>query len=372
MTSAVAPDANPTTAVAAAAATGSVADPVPVPVSNQAANPATAAPSAPARAPAVGTAVGAALAPVSAAAPPTTAGPAPEGRFSPAKLAEVLAQVCAAAGLDPSEARLVRFSANAVFRLPGQGAVVRIAGSLALRHRVGKVVAVADWLAEHGIPAVRLLPGVRQPVRVGEYLATVWQEVPPGGHRPTGRDLARLLRRLHTLPAPAFPLPDWQPLDDVQRRLTDSEGLPDPDREFLERRCAELAERLAGLAFPHGRCVVHGDAHLGNLIPSPAGPVLCDFDATSLGPPEWDLTPMPVGLRRFGGPRAAYRQFAREYGHDVTGWPGFAVLREVRELKMVTSVLPILRSHPAVVPELRRRLDSVRSGDTAAVWSRYR
>ncbi|HWC79917.1 MAG TPA: aminoglycoside phosphotransferase family protein [Pseudonocardiaceae bacterium] len=308
----------------------------------------------------------------SASQPGHPAATQPDGRFGPDRLAEVLAQVCAAAGLDPRGARLLRFSANAVFRLPRSRAVVRITGSLAMRHRVSKVIAVAGWLAEHGVPAVRLLPGVRQPVRVGADLATVWQEVPTVGPRPGTRDLAALLRLVHRLPAPEFELPEWAPLDDVQRRLTDSEGLPAADRRFLEQRCAELSQRLADLEFPHQRCVVHGDAHLGNLIAGPDGPVLCDFDATSIGPREWDLTPLPVGLRRFGGSRRAYRQFARAYGEDVTEWPGFPVLREVRELKMVTSALPILKSHPSVAPELRRRLDSYRSGDTSASWSRYR
>ena len=301
------------------------------------------------------------------------AAPAPSGRFRPDKLAEVLAEVAAVTGVDPRGAQLLRFSANAVFRLPAARAVVRIAASVALRHRVAKVVAVAGWLAEHGIPAVRLWPGVPQPVRVGDYLATVWQEVPAAdGPRPTTTDLAKLLRAVHRLPRPAFGLPEWAPLDDVKRRLTDSEGLPAADRLFLADRCAELDQRLAELAFPHESCVVHGDAHLGNVIAGPDGPVLCDFDATSFGPPEWDLTPLPVGLRRFGGSRRAYRRFARGYGFDVTRWPGFAVLREVRELKLVTGVLPILSSNPAVVPELRRRLDSYRSGDTSQFWARVR
>jgi hypothetical protein len=78
-----------------------------------------------------------------------------------------------------------------------------------------------------------------------------------------------------------------------------------------------------------------------------------------------------VGVRRFGGSRRAAAAFAGEYGFDVTSWPGFAVLREVRELKLATSVLPILRSNPTVGPELRRRLHSVRTGDTTAGWSRY-
>lgn len=300
------------------------------------------------------------------------AGGIPEGRFTSEKLATVLAGVAAAAGLDARDAELLRFTTNAVFRLPASGAVVRIAGSRALRHRVAKVVRVATWLAEHDMATVRLLPNVPQPVEVGPHLATVWTEVPTGGHRPTGRDLAAVLRTLHGLPRPPFDLPRWSPLDDVRRRLGDAEELAPGDRAFLSDRCAELEQRLAELEFPLAECVVHGDAHLGNLIPSPAGPVLCDFDSTCVGPPEWDLTPIPAGLRRFGGSARTQRQLAAGYGFDVTGWPGFEVLRDVRELKLVTSVLPIMRSNPKVAAELRHRLASVRSGDTSARWSRYR
>jgi aminoglycoside phosphotransferase len=293
------------------------------------------------------------------------------GRFTQRRLADVLAAVCAAAGLDHRGARLVKFTANAVFRLRNDPVVVRIAGSTALSHRPAKVVRVARWLAGHDVPAVRPLPGLAQPVWVGPYQATVWQAVPAGGRRPGVGDLATLLRRLHELPPPDFDLPVWTPLDDVRRRLGDAEGLDPADRRFLEARCAELTSLLTTLDYPLGTSVIHGDAHLGNLIPSPAGPVLCDFDSTCLGPPEWDLTPVPVGLRRFGGSARTADRFARGYGFDVTKWPGFAVLREVRELKLATSVLPILRSNPGVVPELRKRLHSVRTGDTSAGWSRY-
>lgn len=275
------------------------------------------------------------------------------------------------AGLDHRGARLLKFTANAVFRLRHDPVVVRIAGSTALRHRAAKVVAVAGWLAEHDVPAVRLLPGLAQPVHVGAYQATLWRAVAASRRRPSTKDLAVLLRRLHALPLPDFELPAWQPLDDVRRRLGDAEGLDAADRHFLEDRCAELTERLATLDYPLAECVVHGDAHLGNVIPVRRRPVLCDFDSTCVGPPEWDLTPIPVGLRRFGGSRRAARIFASAYGFNVTKWPGFAVLCEVRELKLATSVLPILRSNPGVVPELRRRLDSVRTGDTSAGWSRY-
>jgi Phosphotransferase enzyme family len=293
------------------------------------------------------------------------------GQFSQASLAEALAAVCAAAGLDPAGACLLRCTNNAVFQLAGQPVVVRIVASNALRHRANKVVRVATWLAEHEVPAVRLLPGIVQPVHAGRYLATVWETVPHGGHRQRGRDLAKLLRRLHALPQPAFRLPRWEPLDDVRRRLGEADGLGAADLAFLLNRYDEVSDRLAAVEFPHPPVLLHGDAHLGNLIPSPAGPVLCDFDSSCVGPPEWDLTPLAVGVVRFGEPAGRYREFVRTYGMDVTRSPAFPVLREVRELKLITSVLPILSSRPEVRSELFRRLADVRAGDTSARWARY-
>jgi aminoglycoside phosphotransferase (APT) family kinase protein len=162
------------------------------------------------------------------------------------------------------------------------------------------------------------------------------------------------------------------PLDDVRRRLADAEELDPDDRIFLEQRCDDLEDRLASLRFALPESVVHGDAHLGNLIPSPHGPVICDFDSTCIGPREWDLTPIPVGILRFGTPRRWQRQLAKGYGFDVTRWDGFEVLREVRELKLTTSVLPILRSNPDVRTQFSRRLRSFRRGDAATGWAPYR
>jgi hypothetical protein len=294
------------------------------------------------------------------------------GRFTRDKLRAALAEICATAGMDPRGAQLLRFTNNAVFRLVHDPVVVRIVGSRAMRHRVGKVVAVARWLAEHDVPAVRLVPGLDQPVYAGGHVATLWELAPQGGRRPGGADLARLLRQLHDLPMPSFDLPRWAPLDDVRRRLADAEELAAADRRFLEERCAEVQARLDELEFPLPPGVVHGDAHLGNLVPTSDGPVLCDFDSTCFGPPEWDLTPLPVGVQRFGHPQPWHLDLADEYGFDVTRWSGFAVLREVRELKLTTSVLPILRSNPDVRTELRRRLDAFRSGDTSERWAPYR
>ncbi|MBO0839473.1 MAG: aminoglycoside phosphotransferase family protein [Sciscionella sp.] len=284
----------------------------------------------------------------------------------------MLAEVCARLGVAHDGAELLRFTANAVFRLRSTPLVVRINGSYALRHRAEKVIKVAHWLAACELPSVRPLADVEQPVRVGEYVATVWHAITPAGDPPRPEGLARLLRRLHGLPLPDFALPAWAPLDDVRRRLTDAEDLAPDDREFLHRRGEDLARQLGELPFSHDERVVHGDAWLGNLIPTESGPVLCDFDATCVGPPVWDLVPFAFGVRRLGYPAADYRRFADEYGYDITSWPGFEVLAAIRELKLITSVLPIARSNPSIRAELRRRLRSVREGDADAQWVPYR
>jgi hypothetical protein len=294
----------------------------------------------------------------------------PEGRFTREELASALAETSAVLGLDPRGAKLVRFTNNAVYALASAPVVLRIVGSRALRHRAAKVVAVARHFQRRGIPAIRLLPGVDQPIQVGEHVITAWVQVEGTTRRATGADLGRLLRRVHAVPPPEG-LAEWAPLDDVQARVADAEEIGPRDRRFLLRRCAEVEAALGELRFPLPRGLIHGDAHPGNVINGPDGPVLCDFDSSCVGPPEWDLTPLAVGRERFGDPAGRYRMLADTYGFDVTAWDGFAVLRAVRELKLATSVLPILRSHPQVRDELRRRLDDLQGGRTVAPWSRY-
>jgi hypothetical protein len=287
-------------------------------------------------------------------------------------LVPVLAEVCAKAGFDHEGATLLRYVGNAVFRLRYDPVIVRIVLAPSLRHRVGKVVAVARWLARNGVPAVRLLDGFEQPLQAGEHLATLWHDVPATGPPPTGVDLARLLRRFHELAPPSFELPSWEPMTIVRGRLRDAQGIKLADRAFLERRCGEIEVALHSIEYHLPPGPVHGDAYLGNLIPGPDGPVLCDFDSACIGPREWDLTPLAVGQLRLGHPPEQYRSFAEQYGFDVTAWPGFAVLRQVRELKMVSGALPVLGGNPMVRAEFTRRLRSLRDGVDAAGWAPYR
>ncbi|MFI6030927.1 phosphotransferase enzyme family protein [Amycolatopsis magusensis] len=294
-----------------------------------------------------------------------------DGRFTREKLDGALAQACALLGVEARGAKLLRFTNNAVYSLAGAPIVVRIVGSRALRHRAYKVVEVARYFARHGVPAIRLFGDLPQPLELGEHLVTVWERVPGQAGHGTAADLAALLRQVHRLDPPDG-VGGWAPLDDVRARVADAEELSAGDRRFLLDRCAEVEEQLAGVEFALPAALVHGDAHPGNVIAGPDGPVLCDFDSSCAGPPEWDLIPLAVGRERFGDPAGRYRELVDGYGFDVTRWSGFPALRAARELKLTTSVLPILRSHPYVRGQLRMRLADLRAGRTGTRWSRYR
>jgi hypothetical protein len=278
-------------------------------------------------------------------------------------------------GLPTADAELVKFTNNAVVRLPRAGAVLRIAGSQEVRARVPVVLATARWLEALGLPAVRLLPGVPQPIEAAGHLVTLWQAVEPGEAAVSGDAFAAVLREWHAIDAaPPAEVPAWNLVAFIRGRIEAAAGLADDDLAFLRLELARVEERLARLVdleplVPPG--VLHGDAFLGNAVPSPGGPVICDFDGVSIGPREWDLVPVAVGALRFDYTAGLYESFVRTYGVDVTAWAGFAALRALRELQLVTSVLPTLEANPALRPQWRVRLDSLRRGDDSVRWTPY-
>lgn len=282
-----------------------------------------------------------------------------------------LRAICAELGLEPVDARLLRNVNNAVFRLSRDPVVIRLVTIPSYVPRAELAVAAATVFAEHDVPAIRLLPGVPQPVRSGGYVATVWHAVSPTGPKPGGADLARLLRAVHAVPAYCRGLPDWDPLTDFDNRVWDT-TMTRIDRAFLLHRSAELAAEAGELRFALPPSVLHGDAHLGNVISGPDGHVLCDFDSCSVGPPEWDLTPIAVSDVRFDRPPAHLRDFTEEYGFDVREWDGFEVLHGIRDLKLIAGVFPRLDSSPAVHAEFVRRMASLRAGRSSDRWSKVR
>lgn len=296
----------------------------------------------------------------------------PSPRPNKRELAEaVLLVACTSANLDARDARLVRWVGNAVFRLRERPVIVKVMTSPLLADRARAAVTAASHLATHGVPTVRLWPSVSQPVLVNGHAVTFWRYEDPVGPAPTAAELGQLINHLRQVPVVDVDLPRWDPVRSVRSRIADAEDVGADDIAFLSGECDDIEERLPEIDYALPLSVVHGDAHLANVIPTAAGPMWCDFDSTCVGPGEWDLTPAAVASYRFPERDNVHPQLVRTCGFDVTRWAGFPVFRKIRELRLVTSVLPNLHGNPQVRYEFQRRVRSLRTGDTHARWHRY-
>ncbi|MGC4793340.1 aminoglycoside phosphotransferase family protein [Micromonospora saelicesensis] len=293
------------------------------------------------------------------------------GRFSEEATTAAMHDIAATLGVSSEGAQLLQLTNNAVFALPRSGVVVRIARTHQLLDRVTKVVQLGHWFARIDAPTIRLAPDVEQPVRVGDHVASVWSYVQPQPPAPTVGDLGLVLREFHALDVAAIALPAWDPVGDARRRLADADGLDPNDRDFLVKWCDRLEPQLVALSHREDPKLVHGDAHVGNLLREASGrTVMCDFDATCIGPWQVDLAAVAVGEARFGG-TGLHEGLASAYGYDVTSDQSWTVFREARELKMIAAAVPLIRNSPSVAGEFSGRLQSVRRDDPKARWKPF-
>ncbi|MFI1584734.1 aminoglycoside phosphotransferase family protein [Embleya sp. NPDC020630] len=284
-------------------------------------------------------------------------------------VASILAVACRRYGFDSDAAEVIRLGENALYRCPG-GVVVRIARAGQQASAV-REIRVARWLASHGIPAVEALE-VDQPLLVEDRPVTFWRELP--AHRAgTPVEIAALLRRLHDLPVPrqeGFGM--LAPFVRLPERLSASTAVDVGDREWLLDRLAQLTARWEeGLPAGLAEAAVHGDLWSGNLAVDDAGVArLLDLERFSVGPPEWDLVSTAIKHTSFGKLSAEeYGAFVAVYGVDVTGWDGYALLRDIRELRMTSYVIQLASENPVHAREARWRVDCLRGRNGPRPWN---
>lgn len=284
-----------------------------------------------------------------------------------------LREVCRIFGADPTGARPLHHRSNAVFLLPRNHLVVRLAPDTPLRRRRAHTcVEVTHWLASQPKPiALAPTPG-NQPVIAAGAVATFWP------HRPTTpaaslTDLATLLRRLHALTKPPFAVPRYRPLQRLLEALTLDQERPRPavgddDRAWLLDRTNTLLNTFTTTAFPLGYGLIHTDAHSENLVRDPDHDqwLLIDWDGTSFGPRELDLlTGIPD---HFHEPKTNRTRFLTAYGYNILDWPSWPLLRDITELHALGAYIRLAPDKPAAAAELRHRIRSLRTSDRSARW----
>ena len=265
-------------------------------------------------------------------------------------------------GLDPHGIVLVRHQTSGVYRLTTTPVVIKVAPP-GERH-LADVVALVTWLQSHDVPTVELWGDpTNQPLQIDDRVVTLWRYLPQE-RAVRAPDIAESLLALHDAPPPPFTLRPLDAFSPIRRSIASSPLLTDDDRDLLTDLCARLARDDALLTTGSEPGLVHGDAQHRNTLldPSSGLAVLSDWDSAALGPREWDLTTIEVHCRRFGHPPAEYDQFCQRYGRDVREWSGYPWLRDVRELRMITSNARKSPPGSPAAAEVRRRLDSLRDG----------
>ncbi|MFJ7216471.1 phosphotransferase enzyme family protein [Amycolatopsis sp. NPDC098790] len=203
-------------------------------------------------------------------------------------------------------------------------------------------LAVSAFLTERGVRVVS--PAADPPA--GPHFAeglpvTLWNWTPHDpDHRYAPDVVARSLAEVHAA-LREYPgeLPRRGPLDDLERIF---------GRHELDPRLrAETARLAATLPDVPGQ-PLHGDAHPGNLIATPAGPCWLDFEDTWHGPLAWDLGI----LARQGGPEhlAAYPVSVDENA--------LRFFTRLRELYAVVWRFMIAQRFPHRLHEARSALDA--------------
>ncbi|KOX20229.1 hypothetical protein ADK67_30650 [Saccharothrix sp. NRRL B-16348] len=285
-----------------------------------------------------------------------------ENTFTPERTRLVLQAVCERAGLDAAGAELLRHQTNAVFRLVTAPVIVKVARPN-IRHTAA-VVALVEWVTEHGVPSVPLLAGTSQPLEAAGCGVTLWRYLPPT-RQIAASDIAVPLRALHEVPLPSLPLPELDALGAIHHSIQASRIISDHERDVLLRRWSRLVDAVPGLRYDGPPRLIHGDPQHRNTLWDEGSdrPVLCDWDSAAVGPVEWDLVTVEVHCRRFGFPEQEYQEFCARYGRDIREWEGFATMRDLRELRMVTTNARKAVNGSPQADEVRRRIAALEAGD---------
>ncbi|HYS36973.1 MAG TPA: phosphotransferase [Pseudonocardiaceae bacterium] len=282
-----------------------------------------------------------------------------------------LVAACKQAGLNAAGATLLRYHVNAVYHLPRPGAVARMS-PFKRQDQAHRGVEVTRWLRAAGFPATVPLD-VDQPVQVDDCVVTFWRYYDAHGRSlPPPTELAGLLRQLHGLASPPYPLPPYQPLASFLDELKTygPKVLAVAEYDFLCERAEDLTRAYTGLTSALGSGLIHGDARVGNMMWDGDAVVLGDWDSVSIGPRELDLVITYQGTR-YGRSEADLDEFARVYGWDIREWPGYATLRDIRDLQTLGAPLRLAVDRSEVANELHHRMRGLRAGDYSQRWHSF-
>ena len=288
--------------------------------------------------------------------------------FSVDRVVEVARAAARAAGLDGSDPELIRIGENAILRLPG-AVILRIGRGPQSFDLARREITVARALERAGANVVRAFPDVEQPLLLDEYPVTFWQEVAGPLQEPTVAELGAALRRLHGAVVDVE-LPRLDPWDRTADRI-EKVPISDDERDVLRQAYRTCADQWPSFVSELGEGLIHGDAHLGNLVKGSNGSVvLVDLDSICIGPREWDLAPTGLSTKVLHWITSDdYAGFVRNYGYDITESASFELLARMREVRMTAWIAQLAKESDRLAREVSHRIACLADPEMPRHWT---
>jgi hypothetical protein len=196
---------------------------------------------------------------------------------------DAASRVAGRVGADASCFEVLHKSNNVVVRFAD--IVLKVSTDFAMAERD---VIVASHANANSGPA---LAPLRAPLVDGEFTISVWPYLPDrrdASEDEAGKALRDLHRALVGVPADLPPLN--RRFSDVAELLADTRvtsALDSGDRALLQTAIAAVSPAAVG------DTVLHTEPHDGNQLTRDGRVVFIDFEATAIGPVEWDLAFLP-------------------------------------------------------------------------------
>lgn len=207
----------------------------------------------------------------------------------------------------PGDLSLVRVGANVVVKSDAEARLWRISRGIARRQVERDLRVVA------GLPNAPVVAPDALEVATAEpdYAMTRWRLGRPlsavGAYTALGGCLAGLSR---IAPPPALRRFDDFRLVARRLKLARERGAPEQYLRLLRARAAEVIPAMRH-AIRAGNALLHGDAHVGNLVLLDGKARLIDLDGLCVGPWQLDIVPTKVAYDRLGLPAAGWAYSAR-------------------------------------------------------------
>jgi hypothetical protein len=221
------------------------------------------------------------------------------------------------------EPRVIHEGSNLLLHLHPAPVVARVATTTAMVREgdawLTREVAVAGHVAAQGAPTIApsadIPPG---PHHFSGLTMTFWQHVQELPEPPEPKRTGAALRECHEAlrsydgPTPLPRMAVMREAEEIIERFAADGTLSNLDAGLLREAAAQSQRDIDALGLPLQ--AVHGDAHLGNVINTPDGPLWSDWEDTCLAPTPWDVGCLLATGRYFGDDPAPGQAAVEAYG----------------------------------------------------------